>query len=148
MESVDLHPVTTRPPLESKEALHAEEKPTLVTYVDWLVTCLIRAAPAELNAEYHNGTKTVLWHLRRIGSEETSNVIDSIPERYFRATLARLAFGYMGGDPYGGYRRFQLRTPTGTHRMIFHLANDSLDGFWFRGRCSSSITREEQPNSI
>lgn len=147
MESVDLRPVTTRPPLESKEALHAEEKPLLVTYVDWLVTCLIRAAPAELTAEDRDGASTSLWNLRRLDSEEPANVIDTIPERYFRATLARLAFGYMGGNPHGGYRCFQLRTPTSTHRMIFHLANDSLDGFWFRGRCSSNITREEQRNS-
>lgn len=145
MESVDLHPVTNRPPLESNEALDAEEKPRLGTYVDWLVTGLVYAAPAELTAEYRNGARTVLWHLRRLDSEEPSNVIDTIPERYFRATLARLAFGYMGGNPYGGYRRFQLRTPASTHRMIFHLANDSLDGFWFRGRCSTSMTREEQP---
>src|SRR4051812_36235759 len=74
--------------------------------VDALLTALCRAAPALLHAEWTGDSPGVSWLLRRrapgpAGDEEVGRT-DS--PGLFRSLLARLGWGYLAGQLYGGYR--------------------------------------------
>ncbi len=115
-----------------------------VPYVDWLLTQLVLAAPAQLSAELVGGAASISWRLQSFDPAREQTV-DTLRSVFFRPVLARIASTYMPGCVYGGFRRFHLRSGILTHPVVFYLANDSLTGCWFRGRCGRDIVHQEVP---
>ena len=111
-------------------------------YVDWILSHLVLAAPAQLTAELVPGAETVSWHLRSLNSSD-ERIADTLKASFFRPVLARIAINYMSGCVYGGYRRFILRAGAASHHVAFYLGNDALHGLWFRARCSAIISNDE-----
>ncbi len=110
----------------------------IVSYADYLITSLLVAAPSELTAGFSPGENLISWRLRNLESGE-ERIADTLKGVLFRPVLARIAIRFMSGCVYGGYRRFHLRAGDFIYPVAFYLGNDSLNGFWFRGRCGAGI---------
>ena len=108
----------------------------IIECVDYYINLLVSNAPAELTGEYSLDGKTVTW---TVSSFLEKKVIysENMRRNWFRQILARIAIKYMQGTVYGGFNRMYLISSGRVFSAAFYLGNDSISGFWFKGRCGA-----------
>lgn len=74
--------------------------------------------------------------------------IATVPERWFRSTLAAFATTFSLGL-YGGFDRSHLLRYQGqTYRCAVFAGNDSLTGHWLKLRISAALETDDAPTEI
>jgi hypothetical protein len=113
----------------------------VVSFVDFVLTELIAAAPAIVEAELSDfASSVVVWTLRgRDAPMQGARVVAEVPSHAFRTVLARFGSAYMREQLYGGSIRTRLRQGDREVVVAIHTSNESATGFWIRVVASSPL---------
>jgi hypothetical protein len=134
MTSVEVPLITDRPACLTEVGGSG----TIMEAVDYYFTLLISNSPDEMTCEYSDDPKFVTWCIRSLPAKEVLHT-ETIPSKYHRQMLARIAVEFMDGQLYGGFQRLRLSQHGKLHRAAFYMGNDGLCGYWFKGNCSSAL---------
>ena len=130
MKSVEVPLITQRPACLEK----AGETGNIIECADYYIDLLVSHAPAEITSENSVDGKRTIWTVRQLHDRSILHVEEMRPF-WHRMILARIAFNYMDGTPYGGFSRMELVRQGCSYSGAFYLGNDGLTGFWFKGIC-------------
>jgi len=111
----------------------------IVECVDYLISLVVKHAPAVMTSDLPIEGKPVNWIIRSLPDKnirftEVSRTV------LFRPFLARIFCSYMNGSEaegavYGGFSRLIINSGGHNYSAAFYLGNDALCGFWFKGIC-------------
>lgn len=116
-------------PLELAESSDPADGP-IVKMVDRIMRELLRVSPARLEARWSDPGRDVDWTITHRAGDVLWEA--SLPEKHFRACLARFGFHYLSEQFYGGYAHRRISFRGQVHPCSFFVSNAHLSGFWVR----------------